>query len=262
MCESLVKLLGDSSPDKLARSEIFTQLDPTVNAAFDCLEFRRLFIQAEGFSEYCSTIQEITRQNAKLRADVHVGEIITEKLRNNNQELRVSEKSNQLLVQKLRSDLAKPHKNLRDLASTLSSSCDRAERRQIYLEQLMKIYVKNAQKDSARETHLQDKAFADEICISNSLPLEEVCPLDISDNEVVPQPDSDFDYDSCDEEIPLPEDQPMGDEAGGNLLDASNSEAIPHVEVSAKASIPSTAPDVEAVTGAVGSHDEVHQNDS
>ncbi|XP_026428127.1 A-agglutinin anchorage subunit-like [Papaver somniferum] len=50
LCESLVKLLGDSPSDKLARSEIFAQLDPSFSDAFECLESRCRFIQAEGFS--------------------------------------------------------------------------------------------------------------------------------------------------------------------------------------------------------------------
>lgn len=57
----------------------------------------------------------------------------------------------------------------------------------------------------SHEAHLKAKAYMDEICIANLLPLEEVQPLDISDNEAIPEPDSDYDYDSCDEEILLPE---------------------------------------------------------
>ncbi|RZC92227.1 hypothetical protein C5167_026862 [Papaver somniferum] len=57
VCDALSKLLCESSPDKSTRNEIFSQLDPSVNLAFERLESRLRMVQIEGFSESINTIR-------------------------------------------------------------------------------------------------------------------------------------------------------------------------------------------------------------
>lgn len=69
ICDALVKLLYDSPPNKPTRTEIFSQIDPSVHIALDLLESRRRMVLDKGFSEFISTRLDLSRQKAALEEE-------------------------------------------------------------------------------------------------------------------------------------------------------------------------------------------------
>ncbi|XP_026420707.1 cytotardin-like [Papaver somniferum] len=112
-----------------------------------------------------------------------------------------SEKSYQSTISQLRSDLAKVHKERakktklsKDISVALSSSHDRAERRFSFLQDFMEVDRRNDEKGIARQDHNKTQTLVNKILLSESLPPVIIPPLQISDDERLPEPDSDYDH--------------------------------------------------------------------
>ncbi|RZC82308.1 hypothetical protein C5167_045099 [Papaver somniferum] len=159
--DALAKLLCESSPDKATRSEIFSQLDPSINLAFERLVC---------FSETSNTIRALSQQVTKLKGDLLAESVASEYLRFKNQELRASDESHQLIIKKLKSDLSKAQKKRGELSVKLSSTQEKARRRCSYLEKLMEVDVGNTKKSVARDIFIKYKSLTDKVFRAYSIP--------------------------------------------------------------------------------------------
>ncbi|XP_026408666.1 structural maintenance of chromosomes protein 5-like [Papaver somniferum] len=138
-----------------------------------------------------------------------------------------SEKLHQSTISWLGSDLTKARKERAKFSTALISSRDRSERRCSYLQSFVEIGIKNAEKAVARDAHIKAQTLVNNILLEKSLPLVTVPPLDISDDEQLPVPDSDYEYVSDEEEdleVPLQENQLEKDGSDEGFSKDPNSE--------------------------------------
>ncbi|RZC93027.1 hypothetical protein C5167_028386 [Papaver somniferum] len=66
----------------------------------------------------------------------------------------------------------------------------------------MKVSVENVKKNVARDLFVKSKILADQVCLTHSLPLVEVEPLEVPADEELPEPDSDY-FDESDDDMEL-----------------------------------------------------------
>ncbi|XP_026410135.1 spindle pole body component 110-like [Papaver somniferum] len=139
-----------------------------------------------------------------------------------------SEKSNQSTISQLRFDLAKVRKdraNLEisytNLEVSLTASRDRARRRFIFLQNFMEMNARNIEKEVIRKAHVNAQTLVNQILLRNSLSRVTVPPLNISEDEKYPEPDSDYEFVSEDErdhedniDVSFSEDQLKKDKSG------------------------------------------------
>ncbi|XP_026384738.1 uncharacterized protein LOC113280309 [Papaver somniferum] len=138
-----------------------------------------------------------------------------------------SEKPHQSTISQLRSDLAKVRKERAKFSTALTSSRDRSERRCSFLKNFMQVSTRNAEKVVARDAHIKAQTLVNEILLERSLPLVTVPPIDISDDEQLPEPDSDYEYVSYEEEdleVSFQENQLEKDGSDDGLTKDPNSE--------------------------------------
>lgn len=64
----------------------------------------------------------------------------------------------------------------------------------------MEVSAENTKKSAARDIYIKSKTLGDQVCLANSFSLLELEPLDMADDEELPEPDSDYYYVSDDDE--------------------------------------------------------------
>lgn len=69
----------------------------------------------------------------------------------------------------------------------------------------MEVSVENTKKSAAHDLYAKSKALADQVCLTYSLPLLKLTPLEVPADKKIPEPDSDYDDENDDDdETPPP----------------------------------------------------------
>ncbi|XP_026442041.1 uncharacterized protein LOC113341347 [Papaver somniferum] len=126
-----------------------------------------------------------------------------------------SDESHRLIIQKLKSELSRVRKEHGKLSVRLSSTQEKARKRCSYLERLREVDVGNTKKSAAKDLFVKSKTPVDQVSRAYSIPLLDLDPPVVSDDEVPPESESDdFDESDFDKELPLCEDHPKENETG------------------------------------------------
>ncbi|XP_026443036.1 altered inheritance of mitochondria protein 44-like [Papaver somniferum] len=167
ICSALNKLLCEFPSDGATRDEIHSQIDPSFHTILDVLE---LLQQNASLEKEVNRLKVELQAVQKQRGELQVANLDADNLRNQNQELRDSERSHQSTIAQLRSDLSKVQKEHMNLEASHAN-----------LEFFFLLL------ETEREEY------------SNSLPAVKIPPLNVSEDEEYPETDSDYELVSDDE---------------------------------------------------------------